>query len=896
MSLYFVLFYQINNKNMTREHKKEIIRKVFITQLLFAFSILYISAQISENVFPYTYNNRFLKSKIEIPIFKASYENITQLLNEDAEFPAPYRYSIFEKVNINIRQEGILTDIVDHDGKIWRYSIEAKDFKSIQLDFKNFKLPPGAKLFVYNEDYSSIYGAFTEKNNNPRNSLMLAVFDGQKAVIEYFEPNDASFEGDLVLGAIGKGYKDVYNSQFSVDEDGFVGINCPEGEYWQNEKHAVCQISFRIGNSGYTCSGSFINNTKNDGTPYFLTAHHCINENEAAETCVAYFNYEQVGCNGETISKSKSISGATIKSLGDESDYSLILFDEEPPVSYQPYFAGWDASNQSVESTVGIHHPNGLPKKMSIDYNSPITYEYIISWDDNIKTPKNTHWQVGFELGQTYSGSSGSPLFDNNKRIIGQLHGGDSENEYYGKLSHSWTKKIDGYFSLKFCLDPYSTGIKTLDAYYPAANLPDPQFYSEFSNVCTSAPVKLTAFSAFEPTAWEWDITPSTITYHESTSNTSKSPVISFDASGMYSVNLTATNSNGNNSLYMYNIIAADTTLNLEISPYSLRDSCQCNFDSLMFKAKGATDFLWSFKNELENTFQIINDTVNPMVVKTFNGLPPETNLNIDLILKGSHGSCSSERGYSFSLIQQDNDNIQDAIQIFSGRNGIYSNRCAGIEENEPVPPFTSCTGQNSWCNEYDSGEDIVEHSVWFYFIPDKDDNLDLSSQGFDNQIAVYQANSYSDILAGNYELIGANDDYTYDDPNPLIKDIEMIAGNTYWIQVDGSAGGEEGQFYLYINETTAISDLIAEPSDYLKIYPQPSTDYINIEFNDTEYNNSFQVEIYNTSGNILLSDTYYNFNGSKLFINIEQFENGIYLIKLTGDNKTYNGRFIKQK
>ncbi len=879
---------------MTKPTQKSILLKIILSCLVITLSLNCIKAQIAEDILPYTYNDVQLKSTSSLPSYKVSSENIDELLEEDKEFPTPYRFAVFENVNIDIKQLGKYTKETGNNGKLWRYSIGADGFRSIQLHFTTYKLPEGARLFIYNEDYSSIYGAFTEKNNAPSNSLMVAPFEGEKAIIEYFEPDNASFEGELVLGAIGKGYKELYSSLSSEDENGFAGINCPEGEFWQNEKHAVCLISFTAGGFGYNCSGAFINNTRNDGKPYFLTAHHCINANESAQSTIAYFNFEQVGCDGNTLGKTQSISGATIKTLGEESDYCLILFNDNPPIEYQPYFAGWDASNQFVSSTVGIHHPESLPKKISIDNDAPVTYNGSIIWDDNITTPKNTHWQVEFEIGTTASGSSGSPLFDNNKRIIGQLHGGDPESDFYGKLSHSWENKKSGYLSLKYYLDPDNTGVKNLDGYYPDGNPPDPQFYPEFLPVCKSAPVKLTGFSAFDPDEWLWNISPAKVTYLDNTSDTSKSPVVSFDTTGEYSISLSAANTSGTKSIYMYNAIVVDTILDLEIEPYNLKDSCLCNFDSLSLLAGGAKKFTWSFKDGSESIFQIVNDTSNPVVVKTISGLPPESRTDINLHLMGTHGSCSSESDYSFPLLQQDNDSIKDAFQIFTGQNGIYSNRCAGIEENEPVPPYTSCTGQLSWCNEYDTGEDIVEHSVWFYFIPTEDNNFELTSKGMDNQIAVYLADSYNDVLSGNYQLIAANDDYIDSETDPTIENLEVEAGNKYWIQVDGSNGGVEGQFYLYLNEVSDNSEIEPDQANQLKIYPQPAGDFINIEYDFSDTDNTVTLEIYNTSGIKIMTGQYQGSANSLLNFDISALGNGLYLVKLKSNDNILSGRFIK--
>ncbi len=58
-------------------------------------------------------------------------------------------------------------------------------------------------------------------------------------------------------------------------------------------------------NSGQRwCTGSLVNNTSRDGTPYFLTADHCLDQdnldaqgNTNASQYMFYWNYERPGCN-----------------------------------------------------------------------------------------------------------------------------------------------------------------------------------------------------------------------------------------------------------------------------------------------------------------------------------------------------------------------------------------------------------------------------------------------------------------------------------------------------------------------------------------------------------------------------------------------------------------------
>jgi hypothetical protein len=869
------------------------LKRIYLTTFLFFLSMM-VSAQVTREGVPYSLKVTSLKKAVDIPVYSVKSADTDKLLSEDKEFPSPYRYAVFEDCQIDLKEEALKTGLQDYNGNMWRYEILAEGFYSVQVFFNRFVLPPGASVYIYNSDYSTVYGAFTEKNNNADSSLMIAVFEGKKVIVEYFESNDAPFSGQLSIGSVGKGYKPFYNGEFSEDEEGYIGINCPEGEDWQNQKHGVCKITFQEDNFGYTCSGSFINNTRNDGTPYFLTAFHCINTNITAATVVAYFNYEQTNCNGPLKPETQTLSGATLKSAGYESDYSLLLFDNIPPDSYQPFFAGWDVSNQPVSSTVGIHHPNGLRKKISIDKDAPVTYDRAISWDEGEPSPKNTHWQLTFDEGKTFGGSSGSPLFDQNKRIIGQLHGGDPEDEYYGKLSHSWSNKSTGRYILSYYLDPDNTGAKTLDAYSPSGNLPDPQYHTEYTTVCKETPFQLVGFSAFEPISWQWDFEPATITYHNSTSSSSKEPFVSFDANGNYSVSLTATNSAGNKSIYTYHAIAVDTVLDFEIRSLVLKDSCLCDFDSLVLAAKGATGFKWGFKDVNESTFYFINDTTNPVVIKTLSGFSPEPGKSVDIILSGEHGTCQTDQGYSYSFTSQKNDSIENAVRIYSGQNGPFSNHCTTIQQNEPVPLFYSCTAQNSWCDEYGTGENIVEHSVWFYFIPEANDILELGSKGFDNQLAIYEANSYEDILNGNYISLGANDDYSNSNWNPLIEKFNVTEGNKYWVQVDGSARGEEGNFYLYLDKSNAISVSDITSYERLKIYPQPASEYIYVE-GPLSYSNAVNLELYNSSGMKVYSSVIYPTENQKIKLDISGLEVGIYLINIIDDQQVFCTKFIKQ-
>lgn len=80
----------------------------------------------------------------------------------------------------------------------------------------------------------------------------------------------------------------------------------------------------------------------------------------------------------------------------------------------------------------------------------------------NFGGTNNSHWFVDdWDIGNTEGGSSGSPLFDQNKRVIGQDHAGDGKpicdedkGTYFGSLSLSWDGGGDSTTQLSCWLKP----------------------------------------------------------------------------------------------------------------------------------------------------------------------------------------------------------------------------------------------------------------------------------------------------------------------------------------------------------------------------------------------------------------------------------------------------------
>ncbi|SFE48918.1 trypsin-like serine peptidase [Thermoflexibacter ruber] len=141
----------------------------------------------------------------------------------------------------------------------------------------------------------------------------------------------------------------------------------------------------------------------------------CNNEQDQTLNFVFRFRYRSPSCNGGDGTNFVSFTGANFIAASNPTDFALLQLTQSPEGSTGITYAGWSRNNQPTPNSAGIHHPRGDVMKISID-NNPAQ---IVNWLNSI----NTHWRVQFDQGTVEPSSSGSPLFDNNRRIVGQLHG-----------------------------------------------------------------------------------------------------------------------------------------------------------------------------------------------------------------------------------------------------------------------------------------------------------------------------------------------------------------------------------------------------------------------------------------------------------------------------------------
>ena len=383
---------------------------------------------------------------------------------------APWRFGVEHEVAWNMDNSGTWTE--EQGFRVWRLPVRAVGATSLSFYLSSFMVPKGGELFVWTANRDHFIGAFTHENVKDWGGLALSLVEGDHVVLEYREPLGIPPTGVIEVEQVVQGYRSLLRREAELQAENAsygpfgnsgacnINVNCPEGADWTVEKQAVALIV----NGGFAaCTGSLVNNTANDGTPYFLTANHCLG---TPNTWTYYFNHESSTCSGSTGPTNNSISGGTLLVNNGGSDVALIELSSTPPASWGVEYAGWDASNSAHSSAVGIHHPSGDVKKICFEDNAPYT---------STAGGAQVWWINAWELGVTEPGSSGSPLFNQDHRIIGQLYGGaaacsgsvnNGSYDYYGRFDISWGLGVSQY------LDPLGTGVLVLDG-YPTGFNPD---------------------------------------------------------------------------------------------------------------------------------------------------------------------------------------------------------------------------------------------------------------------------------------------------------------------------------------------------------------------------------------------------------------------------------------
>ncbi|MEH6420655.1 PKD domain-containing protein [Pseudomonas sp. CGJS7] len=538
-------------------------KRITLTLGLLALSIG--TAIAAPNLRPAAFDNARIARVDSIALRSMPAVDVAKLRAEDLKranrSEAP-RFATALPVNIDTLNSGTWEDL-DAEHAVWRTRIESKDALTLNFHFDKFKLPAGARMLIYPADQTpganaSKVRSFTAADNQADGQLWTPVVVGDEAVIEVVVPRAKAGELKLHLAKVNHDYVGIGKLVRDADKAQTKGVSgscnidvvCPEGNGHRDIIRSVAAYSKE---GTMWCTGSLVNNTANDKKMYFLTAHHCgMTTAAAASSMVVYWNYQNSTCRAPGSASSgangdgplnQSQTGAVLRATSAASDFTLLELNTAANPAYNLFWAGWDRRDQNYSGATAIHHPNVAEKRIS----HSTTATQISGYGGGAGTSHlHVFWQANG--GITERGSSGSPIYSPDKRVLGQLHGGPStcsatgpdRSDYYGRVFTSWTGGGTAASRLSDWLDAAGTGAQFIDGVDSGSSgggVPVANFTSS-ANGLTVAFTDTSTDSNGSIVSRSWN-------FGDGTTSTATNPSKTYSAAGTYTVTLTVTDNDG---------------------------------------------------------------------------------------------------------------------------------------------------------------------------------------------------------------------------------------------------------------------------------------------------------------------------------------------------------------
>jgi len=381
---------------------------------------------------------------------------------------------------------------------VWQMRVSTSaETAHLNFGFTQFWLPTSATLNIYRPDGLQQVGPYTDADHAVTGQLWTPILAGSEAMIELQVATADIDKVRLELSRISQGYRGfgAVNRQAKAGSCNMDVACLGNSDSWNLPRGSVGAYTR---NGSDVCTGSLVNNTNNDRRMLFATATHCGNSAANIASVLVYWRYENADCrtpgsaaSGMAIPRPSSTStGVAVLAATNNpfdgggaantrSDWELLELSAPNEPDLDLYWAGWDRreTGSGVENCLSpplmpdpsiaeglcasIHHPSVDEKRItSLDRDMQV---------GNIAAASNVHWTTFWAganpgnsppvlpnipvpqpstvvSGVTEPGSSGSPLYNAQKRLVGVLSGGASFcgastaqlDDEYGALFHSY--------------------------------------------------------------------------------------------------------------------------------------------------------------------------------------------------------------------------------------------------------------------------------------------------------------------------------------------------------------------------------------------------------------------------------------------------------------------------
>jgi len=363
-------------------------------------------------------------------------------------------------------------------GAAWTAAFSSPGAGALRVHLSRAVLPPGSRVYVYSAS-GEVHGPYAFDRQPPAEGFWTNTVFADEVFLEVRLPAGAR-GAVLTVDAIAH----LEHPSFAPSAAGtsgsalslrpksdtcFIDASCVSSSDFaglDQATDAIAQLTFMDEGGAFVCTGGLLNTTTSSFVPYLLTANHCFDNQSAASSLEAVWQYRTPSCNAPPPSPSQfpRTLGSTLLATGKASDFTFVRLSEDPPAG--SFFLGWDTTDYSHAGGTILYRlsdPDGGPQIFTKEQISAVPDPGTCDG-----APQGLFLYEKDIEGGSGGGSSGSPVMLADLSVVGQEFGacGNNPNDDCDVTQNS---TLDGAFRVTFpsiaqYLQPATAGACVADA------------------------------------------------------------------------------------------------------------------------------------------------------------------------------------------------------------------------------------------------------------------------------------------------------------------------------------------------------------------------------------------------------------------------------------------------
>lgn len=425
----------------------------------------------------------------------------------------------------------------------------------------------------------------------------------------------------------------------------------------------------------------------------------------------------------------------------------------------------------------------------------------------------------------------------------------------YSNLSVDPSDDHTFWFTTQYNISSSNKGTKVASFEFAPATLVA-NFEADNTTPSTVETVTFTDLTTAGPDTWSWTFTPNTVTHLFGSSNTVQNPILTFDAPGLYTVELTASNAGGSHTVTKLDYIDATEAMLAPLADFEADNTNPSLMDVVQFTdltVNDPTSWSWFFSPT----------TITYMNGSTAASQNPEVRFDASSL-------------YTVTLTSTNSIGSDDEVKVdyIDATDGMTTSATASPEELcegdwtqlNAVPVGGSGTYTYTWTSDpagFNSGiQNPVafpeENTTYYVAVADGSNTANADVAVTVNSLPFISLGDWPDNLCNvgvpPVQLIALPGGGTFTGPGVSISGVFISSlANIGWNVItytyeDASGCENSAQDSIYVDNCVGLEDLSAA-EESVNLYPNPSGGAFTLESEETIE----KIEIIDQSGRMVM-------------------------------------------